>query len=121
MEKLTIPEEEAMLAIWKLNGGFIKDIQQAMSQNEIPYTTLASTVKNLERKGYVQAVKYANAWRYEPLIPEPEYKKVHMGNIVQDYFQNSYKALVNFFVEDNKLSAEELKEIIALIEQGKTK
>ena len=121
MEKLTIQEEEAMLIIWRLNGGFVKDILQAMPEQSIPYTTLASTVKNLERKGYVTSVKYANAWRYEPLIPEAEYKKVHMSNIVQDYFQNSYKELVNFFIEDNKLSADELKEIIALIEQGKTK
>ncbi|RQO32254.1 transcriptional regulator [Taibaiella sp. KBW10] len=119
MEKLTIQEEEAMLAIWKLNGGFVKEILQAIPHQDIPYTTLASTVKNLEKKEFVKGLKYANALRYEPIVSEVDYKKVHMGNIVQDYFQNSYKALVNFFVEENNLSAKELKEIIALIEQSK--
>lgn len=49
MEKLTIQEEEAMRAIWKLNGGFVKDILEELKE-EVPYTTLASTVKNLEKK-----------------------------------------------------------------------
>ncbi len=42
-----------------------------------------------------------------------------MGNVVKEYFDNSYKELVNFFVEQKKLSAKELKEIISMIEKGK--
>jgi predicted transcriptional regulator len=41
-----------------------------------------------------------------------------MNGFVKDYFDNSYKELVNFFVEEKKLSAKELKEIIALIERS---
>ena len=41
-----------------------------------------------------------------------------MGNVVQDYFKNSYKEMVSFFVKDEKISAQELKEIIDLIEKG---
>ena len=40
-----------------------------------------------------------------------------MGYVVKDYFDNSYKELVNFFVEQKKLSAEELREIIQMIEK----
>ena len=39
-----------------------------------------------------------------------------MNSVVKDYFENSYKELVNFFVEQKKLSAQELKDIITLIE-----
>ena len=42
-----------------------------------------------------------------------------MGTVVKEYFDNSYKELVNFFVEQKKLSAHELKEILNMIEQGK--
>jgi predicted transcriptional regulator len=55
---------------------------------------------------------------YKPLIPEDEYKKKFMSGFVRDYFANSYKELVNFFVEEKKLSAMELKEIIELIERS---
>ena len=47
-----------------------------------------------------------------------EYKKEFMGKVVKEYFDNSYKELVNFFVEQKKLSAKELKEIISMIEKG---
>ena len=48
MKKLTQQEEEAMQVIWELNGGFIKDFLEKLPEPKPPYTTLASTVKNLE-------------------------------------------------------------------------
>ena len=50
-----------------------------------------------------------NAYLYKPLIAEDEYKKKFMSGFVRDYFANSYKELVNFFVEEKKLSARELE------------
>lgn len=121
MEKLTIQEEEAMLSIWQLNGGFIKEILDNLKVGEeVPYTTLASTVRNLERKGYVKAVKYANAKRYEPIISVEAYKKKFMNGIVGDYFKNSYKEMVSFFIQEEKLSPAELEEIIDMIKNNKS-
>lgn len=121
MEKLTIQEEEAMQLIWRCNGGFIKELLDKMEGEKVPYTTLASTVKNLQRKGYVKAVRYANAYRYEPLLTEEAYKKLFMSGFVSDYFKSSYKELVSFFAKEEKISAEELKEIIDMINEEKTK
>lgn len=118
IEKLTIQEEEAMLSIWQLNGGFIKEILDNMSGETVPYTTLASTVKNLEKKGYVRAVKLANAKRYEPLISQMEYKAKFMNSFVGDYFKNSYKEMVSFFVKEEKLSPKELNEILEMIKNN---
>lgn len=120
MEKLTIQEEEAMLSIWQLNGGFIKEVLDNLQGEPIPYTTLASTVKNLEKKGYVKAVKYANAKRYEPVISQMEYKGKYMSSFVGDYFKNSYKEMVSFFVKEEKLSKKELKEILEMINNNKS-
>lgn len=121
MEKLTIQEEEAMLSIWQLNGGFIKEILDNMKgPDQMPYTTLASTVKNLERKGYVKPKKYANAKRYEPIITLEEYKGTFMNSFVGDYFKNSYKEMVSFFVKEEKLSASELEEIMDMIKNNKS-
>jgi predicted transcriptional regulator len=55
---------------------------------------------------------------YKPAVSEEDYKKKFMGKVVKEYFDNSYKELVNFFVEQKKLSAKELKEIITMIEKG---
>jgi len=120
MDKLTIQEEEAMLSIWGLGGGFIKDILENMNSTDIPYTTVASTVKNLEKKGYVEAVKYANAKRYMPLITAEEYKARYMNSFVGDYFKNSYKEMVSFFVKEEKLTEKELEEIMDMIRNNKS-
>ncbi|MFS8615644.1 MAG: BlaI/MecI/CopY family transcriptional regulator [Solitalea sp.] len=119
MQKLTLQEEEAMQVIWQRGGGVIKDFLEQLKEPRPPYTTLASTVKNLVKKGYVTARKTGNTYWYEPAFPESEYKRTFMSGFVQDYFRNSYKELVTFFAKDEKISPDELKEIIRMIENKK--
>ncbi len=114
MERLTAQEEEAMQAVWKLNGGFVKDILEEMN-SDMPYTTLASTIKNLEKKGYVMHERHANANKYIPRISQTEYKRSFMSSFVGEYFGNSYKDMVSFFAEEQKLKPEELEEILKMI------
>ena len=118
MEKLTHVEEDTMQAVWKTGEGNVKAFMENMT-GDSPYTTVASVIKNLEKKGFLSSRLVGNAYLYKPMISEQEYKKKFMGNVVKEYFDNSYKELVNFFVEQKKLSAKELKEIIDLIEKGK--
>ena len=117
MEKLTYQEQEMMLIIFQQGKGFIKDFIEKMEEPRPPYTTVASIVKNLERKGYVKAKRYGNTYEYSPVMEEGEYKSRFMSGVVQNYFENSYKEMVSFFVEKQKISAEELQEIIQLIEK----
>ena len=121
MEKLTQQEEDVMQIIWKTGQGFVKDFLEEMPEPKPPYTTLASTIKNLEKKGFLASEKLANSYRYSPKIEAGEYKKKFMKGFVGDYFKNSYKELVEFFAKEEQISADELKEIINLIEKRKTK
>ena len=117
MEYLTPQEEEAMLVIWRLGKGFVKDFLEQYPSPRPPYTTLASTVKNLERKGYVASRRYGNTYEYTPIVCEKEYKKQFMSGFVKDFFCNSYSELVTFFAHEQRISADELKEIIRIIEK----
>ncbi|MFD1255345.1 BlaI/MecI/CopY family transcriptional regulator [Mucilaginibacter terrae] len=119
MEKLSQQEEEAMQAIWQFGEGFIKDFLDSMAEPKPPYTTLASTVKNLERKGFVKGDKLGNSYKYSASIKEEDYKKRFMNGFVNNYFQNSYKELVTFFAQNKKISTDELQEIIKMIENPK--
>ena len=109
MEKLTMQEEEAMRWIWRIGPCFVKDVLAKYEDPKPPYTTLASVIKNLERKKYVN----------RPLIEETEYKRTFLGGVVTNYFANSYKEMVSFFAKDQKISTDDLKDIIDLIEKGK--
>ncbi|MCW3112205.1 MAG: transcriptional repressor, CopY family [Segetibacter sp.] len=118
MEKLTQQEEELMQVIWNLQEGNVKAFLDQMPDPRPPYTTLASTIKNLEKKGYVTSRLLGNTYLYKAAVGAEEYKQQFMQGFVQNYFNNSYKEMVNFFVSQKKLKPKELKEIIALIEEN---
>ncbi len=116
-EKLTPQEEQAMNAIWKVKEGTVKSFLTRIPAPKPPYTTLASTIKNLEKKGYVKSKQIGKTYLYIPAVDEITYKKTSLTHLVKHHFGNSYKSLVAFFVEQNKMSATELKEIINMIEK----
>ena len=120
MERLTQPEEDALRVLWPLPvGGFVKDVLDGLPAPQPPYTTLASTLRNLERKGYVRAEKLGNSFRFAPLVSADDYQRRSLGALVKQHFQDSYKDLVSFFAQEQKISAKELQEIIDLIEKQK--
>ena len=117
MKYITPQEEEAMLIIWRLGKCFVKEILEQYPEPRPPYTTLASTIKNLERKEYVNSRRYGNTYEYSPIVLEKDYKKQFMSGFVRDFFCNSYSELVTFYAREQHISADELKEIIRLIEK----
>ncbi|GAB3503230.1 BlaI/MecI/CopY family transcriptional regulator [Emticicia fontis] len=119
MQKLTAQEEQAIKVIWQLGETHIRAILEQLNEEEVPYTTLASTIKNLEKKGFLKSRKIGNVSLYAPLITEAVYKNSFLNRFVEDYFDSSYQQMVNFFVENKKLTPSELKEIISMIESEK--
>lgn len=111
MEKLTRQEEDVMRRIWAIAPCFIKDVLTKYEDPKPPYTTVASVVKNLERKKYVKAKHYGNTYEYTSLISQEEYLRESMDILVKNYFGNSYKNLVAFFADNQKISAGELNEV----------
>lgn len=119
MEKLTVQEEQAMRAVWKCGEANVKAFLENISPPVPPYTTLASTIRNLEKKGFVTSRPVGNMYLYKPAIAEDEYMKWSLTTVVKNHFDNSYKDLVAFFAQQKKISPKELKEIIDMIEGRK--
>ncbi|MCI6672529.1 MAG: BlaI/MecI/CopY family transcriptional regulator [Prevotella sp.] len=119
MERLTKQEEDVMLQIWELKQCTVKQVLAQLDDPKPPYTTLASTVNNLKRKGYVQAAQAGITYIYSPTIEQSDYKRTFMKGFVSDYFKNSFREMVSFFAKEEQISPEELKDIIKEIEKGK--
>ncbi|MDR3262596.1 MAG: BlaI/MecI/CopY family transcriptional regulator [Tannerella sp.] len=117
MEKLTHQEEEVMLVVWQKGEGTIRDYYELSAKPLMPYTTFASIIKNLARKKYLKLRRTGTTNLCIPLIGESEYKRRFMSGVIRNYFQNSYKEMVSFFAREEKISADELKEIIQIIEK----
>lgn len=117
MKKLTAKEEEIMQALWKLEKGFIKEIAAVKPGKPRHYNTISTTVRKLEEKGFIGHENFGNTYRYFPIINKEAYSAYFMNAASQRFFNNSYKKMVSFFAEEEKISAQELREILAIIEQ----
>lgn len=120
IERLTRQEEEVMIYFWRLGPAFIRDILEEMPNPKPPYTTLASIVRNLERKNYLFSSKLGNTLLYHPSVEESDYKRAFLSGVVKNYFTGSYKEMVSFFVRDRKLTKEELKDLLNIIDEEKS-
>lgn len=119
MTRLTTKEEEVMHALWQLGRGFVKDILELLPEPRPHYNTVSTAIRKLEVKGIVGHEAFGNTHRYYPILSKEEYLEEVMKGTVENYFDNSFKDLVSYFAEKEKISPEELKEIIRLIENDK--
>ena len=118
MEGLTNKEEEIMQALWQLEKGFVKEIV-VMLPGENHYNTVSTIVRNLEEKGFVSYRAFGKTHQYYPLVSKESYAKKFMNLASKRYFNNSYKSMVSFFATEEKISADELREILEIIEKKK--
>ena len=119
MQKLTNKEEEIMHILWKLENAFVKDVMAEIKVDQPHYNTLSTIIRNLEDKGYVSHNAFGKTHQYYPIVSKEDYKKRFMTTAIENYFNNSYKNVVSFFAKEEKISIDELKEIISLIENNK--
>ncbi len=119
MQKLTNKEEEVMQILWKLEKAFVKEIMAEIKEDQPHYNTLSTIVRILEEKGFVGHTAFGNSHQYYPIVAMEDYRKRFMTTAITNYFDSSYKNLVSFFAEEEKISADELREILDMIEKKK--
>ena len=117
MQKLTNKEEEIMQILWKLEKAFVKEVLAEIVEDQPHYNTLSTIIRNLEEKGFVAYNAFGNTHQYYPIIKMEDYRNRFMNTAIENYFDNSYKNVVSFFATENKISAQELREILAIIEK----
>jgi len=116
MKQLTRAEEQIMKVLWQLGEAFVRDIIEQLPDPKPAYNTVSTIVRILEKKGFVSHTAYGKAHRYFPLLTREMYTRQHMKGFVRDYFSDSFKQMVSFFVDKKDLSLSEMEEIMKLME-----
>jgi predicted transcriptional regulator len=119
--ELTKAEEQIMQILWEMGKGFIKEILDHFNDPKPAYTTVATFMKILEKKGYVSHKPFGNAHQFYPLISREEYSATHVNSIFKKYFKNSIEDLVSFFTDNNKVSVNDIDNAIKLLNEIKSK
>jgi len=119
VRELTTAEEEIMKVLWQLGKGFVKDVLAELPEPKPAYNTVSTIIRILEKKELVGYTAYGKTHEYYPLITEEQYKRFQTEQLMANYFDNSLKKLVSFFVKDRNLSLKEANEIIELLNRKK--
>lgn len=117
--KLAKREEQIMQVFWDLQKAFIRDIIPLLPDPKPHYNSVATIVKILEEKGFLDHETVGNMYCYFPVISRDDYQKHAMKDIVSQYFNNSYPRMLAFFAKEQNLSEDELSEILKIIKSKK--
>jgi BlaI family penicillinase repressor len=119
MKSLTKAEEQVMQMLWELNQGFLKDIMDKMPEPKPHSNTVATILKILIEKGFVNYEVQGRNNLYKPAVSKTEYGKKSINQLVKGYFEGSPAKLLSHFVNDNKLSQEDLEALVQQIKNAK--
>lgn len=116
---LTKAEMEIMNFLWDMDeGGTVRDILQCYDEPQPAYTTTATFLKILTQKGFVKAEKREKEGKtffFRPLISRDEYRRQVVEEVKDSFFGGSVKSLVSFFVQEEKMSESDLKELLEMV------
>lgn len=119
MKQLTRAEEQVMLVLWKLQQGFLKEILEN-SPEPVPHpNTIATILKILVEKGFVEYEVMGRNNLYRPKVSKELYGRKSIQQMVKGYFEGSPAKLVSQFVSDKKISLEELEILLEQIKSSK--
>lgn len=121
LQALTRGEEEVMQILWTLEQATVSEIIDNMSEPKPKYTTVATFIKILENKGYVDHNIEGRSHRYFPIVGKDEYASIVTKSLLSDYFGGSLSQLVSFFGKKEDISIGEMNEILNIVEQIKNK
>ena len=119
MKHLTNREEEIMEVFWEKGSMYVKDVIDLLAGPKPHYNTISTIIRGLEDKGFVAHEQFGNTYRYFAIISREEFSKNSIKNLVSKYFNTSYASVVSMFVEEQKISTEEIQELIRQVESRK--
>lgn len=119
---LTKGEMQVMNILWDMQrGACIAEIQKQYPEPHPAYTTIATFLKIMEQKGFVEKRKSGSGktFVYSPLLTRERYRRLVVDDVKNTFFGGSVKSLVSFFAEEEELSLEDINEILTILQNRK--
>lgn len=116
MIKLPQTEEQLMEYIWELEEAFAKDLLEKYQDPKPAQTTLATLLKRLADKGFIDYKTFGNSRAYFPIIKKDDYFSTHVNKMVESFFDNSALKFASFFTRKSKMTKDELEELKKIVE-----
>ena len=105
-----------MQILWDLKEGVVKEVVDGFDEPKPAYTTVATVLKVLEKKGFADHKTIGNTHLFYPAVSKKDYTKFQFGSLLKDYFNGSFPKMATFFARENNLTIEELEEMMKIAE-----
>ena len=114
---LTEAELRIMNVLWPLGSGTVQQVLESLpGKPELAYNSVLTTIRILEKKGYIKHVKDGRAHVYVPVVARQEASRSEIRHLVSRFFKNSHEQLVLNVLEDRGLDPKELKRLREMLE-----
>jgi predicted transcriptional regulator len=115
---LTEAELRLMDVLWMKGPSTVQQVLDALPRkSQLAYNSVLTTIRILEKKGYVRHIKDGRAHVYRPLVERAEASRSEIRHLAHRFFENSREMLVLNILEDRGVDADELKRLRRLLEQ----
>ncbi len=116
---LTDAELRLMDVIWTLGSANTTDVLKALpGDDQLAYTTVLTTLRILEDKGYLRHTKDGKSFVYHPLVDRASVRQSALRHLVSRFFQNSPELLVSNLIADEQLSPKDLQRLKKMIQES---
>lgn len=117
-QTLTPREEELMQLLWDNGPMYVRELVQLYPDPKPHVNTVSTVVRTLEEKGYVNHEAAGTGYKYFAVAQKEDFADKTLNNVIKGYFNNSYLNAVSTLVKTEKISVDELRELIDLIEKN---
>ena len=114
--QLSKTEEQLMQHLWKLEKAFMKDLLDAYDNPKPATTTIATLLKRMSGKGFVDYNLYGKSREYYPLVKKKDYFSKHVNSLIKHFFNDSASQFASFFTKETNLSKDELESLKKIID-----
>ncbi len=114
--QLSKTEEQLMQHLWKLEKAFMKDLLNIYPEPKPATTTIATLLKRMIDKGFVNYKTYGKSREYFPLVKKEDYFSKHVNGLIKIFFNDSASQFASFFTRKTDLTIEELEDLKAIID-----
>lgn len=112
IKQLTKAEEQVMQFVWKQKETIVKEVVEMFDDPKPAYTTVATVLSVLEKKGFVSRKKVGNTNLFSAAISKSEYTKFQFSSLLKNYFNGSFPKMATFFAKENQLDISDLEDIM---------
>lgn len=109
-------ELDIMAALWRDGPGTVAEVRERLDV-ELAYNTVLTILRNLEAKGFVGHEAESRTFRYFPAVSEQAVRGSALSRLVDKLFRGSPLRVVSQLVEEEHLSADELRTLHKLLDE----